>query len=185
MDRSTFQKNYNLSRGQVDRLLAKAWPNGGRFELPECGVFRATKIGTGRTAPVDIVPVRTAAAVSGPVSTGEVPGAGGDAEAGGGGASELSGSAAIPPDLARMSKPDLDRLLVAANILKVRQSTESEKKKIREDVLAETVTAVSMAFSGLRRVIEDLRLPPEQLDRLRAALHESLNQLDGVRLNER
>lgn len=174
MDRTTFQENYKLSRGQVDRLLAKARENGGRFDLPDCGTFRVKKSGNGKTAPLDITPVRAAASPSPSIPSAPDPADYG-AEV-----LPLPESLALPPDLARLGKTELDRLLVAANVLKVRQTTESEKRRIRADVIAETVTAVSMAFSPLRRVIDDLRLPGEQLDRLRAALLESLDQLEQV-----
>lgn len=170
MDRATFQENYNLSRGQVDRLLAKARQNKGRFELPECGLFTVRKKGNGKTAPVDITPVRNSApvTVAAPPAPPILPG---------------TESVKIPPDLEALDKANLDRLLVAANILKVRQSTESERRRIRAEVLSELVTAVSLALSDVRRTIDDLRLPADQLDKLRDTMSKALEKLDGVHLD--
>lgn len=170
MDRATFQENYNLSRGQVDRLLAKARQNKGRFELPECGLFTVRKKGNGKTAPVDITPVRNSApvAVAAPPVSPTLPG---------------TESATIPPDLEALDKANLDRLLVAANILKVRQSTESERRRLRAEVLSELVAAVSLALSDVRRAIDDLRLPPDQLDKLREAMMKGFEKLGEVHLD--
>lgn len=180
MDKKTFAEHYALSRGQLDRLVEKAWKNQGIFSIAGFGSFKVSRSGPGKKDPLDIVPVKPADVPETKPEPIAVAAAAASAES----FSSRNDESPIPSgrDLRRLNKAELERIKDIAMIEKTRQACESERQKIRSEVLAELTSTVSMAFSQLRWTIDELRLPDDQLERLRAALEKSLDRLGGVRL---
>lgn len=156
MTKAEFIQLYNLSRGQVDRLLAKA-DKRGKFYVPECGWFIAKKIGKGKTAPLDIVPERAAKPRD----------------------QEHPKPPPLAPssDLLALSKEELDRRKVIAEIEKIQQVNEKTKRAIRKEAMSELFIVIAQAFAPLTFELENLRLPIADLDRLRGCLIQSLDHL--------
>lgn len=167
MDKKTFCETYGLSTGQLNRLLVKAARNRGRFEVEGCGEFVAKKKGKAQTSPIDILPARTAAKrAASPAPPVDQP-----------------GTVAEVPKLEKLytlPKSELDRLKRVAEIEKLRQANERGRSEIRAEFASELIPLISEALGALRGELERLRLPADDLERLRRALDASLNSLAGV-----
>lgn len=174
MDKKSFLENYKVSRGQLDRLLAKAAKAGGRFFLDGCGWFTVEKRGRGKMAPVEIVPERAEARRIEPAER-ELPAMG---------ESPLESlkqlgykNLAQMYELLKLDKSEIDKLKGLAEIEKIQQTTLRYRREVRAEAFAELLPIVAEALSPLRHELEELRLPREALDRLRGALLESLDRL--------
>lgn len=144
MTRQEFEKEYNLTRRQIDRLVASAREGDGTFDLPDRGRFRVEK-GKRRTDPIRISTVTQTAARRAPD------------------AAPVSGMEHLP-------KAELDRLLVLANIRKTQQQVREERERIRAEAFAEIEVEMAQRFARLREALDTLRLPPEALRAIREAL---------------
>ena len=143
MNRQEFEREYGLSRRQIDRLVAEARAGDGTFELPDRGRFRVQK-GKGKTDPLEFVTVPSRRPAT---------------------------PAADHRDrLDNLSKAELERLLVLANVRKVNQQLEAERERIRAEALAEVEVEMARRFSNLRQALERMQLAPEQLKEIREAL---------------
>lgn len=167
MDIKEFGKTYNLSRGQVERLIAKAKNNKNRFELPGFGNFIIKRTGKAKTAKIDILAdVRHEETTPPHIETEK--------------------ESTPPPrpskmrfrarwsELSELDTAELIKLRHIAQIEKLRESTEAGRRETRRQFMNEALETITRCFTPLRKTLEELKLDSEQLEKLRNALNETL-----------
>lgn len=167
MDKQTFQKNYGVTRGRLNRLLEKAGRDGDRFELPGYGWFTVRKTGDGRTAPLEFLPESSeaeAAAVPPPSHSLE--------------SANLEHHLPTDAEIMAMSKDEAEATRKKLDAIKARDQLSSSREALRDEILAELLPELLQALSGLRSELEKLRLDAPTLDRLRSAMHKSTLKLE-------
>ena len=162
MTRSEFMQATGLSRGQMDRAIAKAKAApGGRVELPQVRcVLSVSKAGEGTFDAVDLqlsheVGEESAASV--------VP----------------SGAFPTADQLAAMAKPDLERYKLQAEILKIRLATGEAEAKIHAEALAKITEQMVTVLSDVRVGLVRLKLPDTALSQIRGLIDAALEAIDA------
>ena len=183
---SEFSSFYNLPRRQVELAVTKALAsNAGRFELPGLGAFQATKRGDSRTSPVNIelydVHTRAprAASLFAASEASSADQAATDA------APDSLQTDDLPLDLPQspfsgLTEHELKLRYQAAKINAIEQSTALAQAKLRGEAVAYCANTFQLMLTSLREEIAALRLPPDTMNSLRAAVGNALADLEAV-----
>ena len=163
MTRAEFMQVTGLSRGQMDRAIAKAKAApGGRVELPQVRcVLSVTKAGEGTFDAVDLQLHHEVGDESAAVSV------------------QPSGAFPTADQLATMAKPDLERYKLQAEILKIRLATGEAEAKIHAEALAKITEQMVTVLSDVRVGLVRLKLPDTALSQIRGLIDAALEALDA------
>lgn len=163
MTRAEFMKYTGLSRGQMDRAIAKAKSApGGRVELPQVKcVLSVSKAGEGTFDAVDLQLHHEVGQEQEFIP------------------SQPSGSFPTAAELATMPKQDLERYKLQAEILKIRLATGEAEAKIHQEALAKITEAMITVLSDVRVGLVRMKLPDSALSQIRGLIDAALEGLDA------
>lgn len=163
MTRAEFMKYTGLSRGQMDRAIAKAKAApGGRVELPQVRcVLTVSKAGEGTFDAVDLQLHHEVSSDQEPVPV------------------KPSGSFPTAQELASMPKQELERYKLQAEILKIRLATGEAEAKIHQEALDKITESMITVLSDVRVGLVRLKLPDTALSQIRGLIDAALEALDA------
>lgn len=163
MTRAEFMKYTGLSRGQMDRAIAKAKAApGGRVELPQVKcVLSVSKAGEGTFDAVDLQLHHEVGQEQEFIP------------------SQPSGSFPTAQELASMPKQELERYKLQAEILKIRLATGEAEAKIHAEALAKITESMVTVLSDVRVGLVRLKLPDTALAQIRGLIDAALENLDA------
>lgn len=171
MTKLEFEKNFGISRGQMNRLVEKAFGNGGKFLLPGHGEFQVRK-GPAKNAKIEITAVKSEAIRRGRPAKSE--------------------PAALPDIVAeardRIGRPvledldaeDLNREKKIAEIRKLWQQTDDGKDEIRAEFRSEVIAAFGNLILHLKSALETMDLSEDQKSKFRSAAEEALAAMEEM-----
>lgn len=176
MTKLEFETTFGISRGQMNRLVEKAFENGGKFLLPGHGEFTVAK-GPRSNSRIEIQPVKSAGAKRGrppksapppPAESPTVP--------------DLIAEArqSVRPVLETLDAEDLNREKKMAEIRKLWQQTDDGKSEIRSEYRAECIAAFAKVISVLKAALFSMDLSEDQKAKFRAAADEALSMLEEL-----
>ena len=165
MTRNEFLKTFGCTRGQLDLIIEKSRARSDGQVETEWGIFRISKKKGGKTAAVDIVPVKRSQAKPAPPH----PSAGSAGSA---------GSAPVRYDADLMSKDteELKRCLLVAQVMGAQQKLDSERRELRKEILGELVSSLIVCFAEFREALDQLHLDETSLQFLKDRLDRALEK---------
>ena len=162
MTRNDFLKTFGCTRGQLDLIIEKSKTRkDGQIET-EWGIFRVSKKKGGKTAAVDIVPVKRSQAKPEPVSPRHDP--------------DLAANAPLSADLMQKDTEELKRCLLVAQVMGAQQKLEGERREMRKEIIGELIAALIICFADFREALDQLHLDETSLKFLKDRLDRALEK---------
>lgn len=159
MTRNEFLKNFGCTRGQLDLIIEKSRARKDGQVETDWGVFCVTKKKGGKTAAVEITPVRKSQAKPAPVPVPVSPDPG-----------------RYDAELMRLDPEELKRRLMVAQVMAAQQKFEAERRELRKEILGELVSALIVCFGEFREALDQLHLDETSLQFLKDRLDRALEK---------
>ena len=164
MTRNEFLKNFGCTRGQLDLIIEKSKTRKDGQVETDWGVFCVSKKKGGKTAAVEITPVRKSQAKPAPVPVAASPSSAG------------SDPGRYDAELMSLDMDTLKRRLMVAQVMGAQQKLDAERRELRKEIIGELVSALIACFAEFREALDQLHLDETSLQFLKDRLDRALEK---------